>query len=517
MKRIIAAILLAVMLLSLIACEPGTNPPETTSDKQSTPGGSSEPGTTEPETTEPVTTEDPHRQNNLPEVNFDNETFRWLGNGTYNGESPTRDLVYLEDVQTNSINEAVRERNDYVQDKYGVRIEAVWADNGTNMLDTARKSCANGMNTYDFLEFGFLDMATMIDLGYLVNLNSLQYLDLSREYWNQKCRQDMSIAHALYFMAGDILTTDKEGCWSVQFNRDLITQFNLESPYDHVDNYTWTYEDMYQYMQAVCDYEMHDPADTFGITWGNASETNNTYFLWQGSGTKLIVKDPITDIPSLGELTDNSYDAILGVAKVQFDSTLTILQHQIKGVTSNTEGIIKIFCEGKSLFKVGSVSMVEWMRAYDTDFGILPLPMLNEEQHTYYSSQSQGYAMAIAMGTCCLEDPIPGKSFNHREFASFVVEALACESTDTVLDGYYEKTLRYKGLRREEDERMLDLVFASRVYDLSLVFSWASPLTTAIGNAKTEAAVRRLRSSYDSYANSVGRAITQFLDKHGLA
>ena len=47
----------------------------------------------------------------------------------------------------------------------------------------------------------------------------------------------MSIGGALYFIQGDILTTDKEGCWSISFNRDLVNNNNaLENPYTLVDS-----------------------------------------------------------------------------------------------------------------------------------------------------------------------------------------------------------------------------------------------------------------------------------------
>ena len=501
-NRILAAALALLMLLSLAACtvpdEP--TPPATTETKQ-------QPGT-EPDT-ETTELDTSHPESGLPVKNYGGQDFRILGRGdqcTFWGRA--RDIVYDSELTTtNSINEAVRDRNQYIEDLYKVNIKGIFVDNESRTAITKAKDA--GRDEYEIVEDSFYVYAQLIDDGLLENLNTFSpYLDLSQSYWNQDCRREMSIGGSLFFCPGDIMSTDKEGTWAVSFNRDLVKNDNaLEDPYTVVDSKKWTIDKMYEMASLVSNSSQYAADDYFNITWGVVSSSSNTYYLWQGSGTQLIVKDSVTDLPELAPLTEGSYDAMILAAKLNFDSSVTLFAENIKGVTDvYFDGATKIFQTGHALFKIGSMSIVEWMREYDTDFGVLPLPKASDEQTRYYSTTNSNYAFSVA---------IPTSNQNH-EFTAIITQALACESTTTLLEAYYDKTLVYKGLRRPEDVRMLDLIFASRLYDLSQAFSWANPLIDQISNVKSDSKVKSIRSRYDSYKTNIDKSIHTFLEKHGF-
>ncbi len=514
-----ALLIVASMLFTLIACvNGGPNTPGTSENNTTSPGTNAPDTSAEPQTSEPETTVNPHADPHLPEVNYNGETFSILGNSemspsTYGAQ---RDLVFLEDVTTNSINEAVRDRNDYVMDTYGVTIKGVLiADDIGERLESAERGNLAISNIFvtSLMAFGkLIDNGRTKDLKHEVS----SYLDLTESFWNQKLQKSMSIANRLYFISGDFLTSDKESTWTVSFNRDMITELGLENPYNLVDNETWTYDAMYSYMQTASDYADHDPSDQFNIRWGCTSEASNNYYLWQASNFTLIDKTE-QDYPILGELTEDAFDAMQKVARQQYDKTVTLMANDVKGVANvYFEGTIKIFMDGNSLFFIGSTSILEWMRDKDTDFGILPLPKFNNEQRGYCSSQSPAHSCQIGIQYSFGLNQDGSYDQNLLDMTAIITQALCCESTATVLEAYYDKTLVYKGLRREEDERMLDLVFQNRVYDLTLVFSWADALTQAIGGARNNTAVTRLKQSFDRYENSINKAINTFLEKHGM-
>ena len=501
-NQILAAALALLMLLSLVACAVPDEPtPPATTETKAQPA--TEPGT---ETTEPDTS---HPVSGLPAKDYGGQDFRILGrNDQCKFWGRARDIVYDNELTTtNSINEAVRDRNQYIEDLYKVNIKGTFVDNETRTAVSRAKDA--GRDEYEIVEDAFAVFAQLVDDGLLENLNEFSsYLDFSQSYWNQNCRREMSIGGALYFIQGDILTTDKEGCWSISFNRDLVNNNNaLENPYTLVDSKAWTLDKMYEMGMLVCNASQYAADDYFNITWGVVSSSSNTFYLWQGSGTQLIVKDAVTDLPSLAPLTEGAYDAMISAAKLNFDTSVTLFAENIKGVTDvYFDGATKIFQTGHALFKIGSLSIVEWMREYDTDFGVLPLPKATATQENYYSTTNTNYAFSLA---------IPTSNQNH-EFTAIITQALACESSATLLDAYYDKTLVYKGLRRPEDVRMLDLIFASRLYDLSEAFTWASPLISQIGNVKSESKVKSIRSKYDSYKTNIDKSIGAFLEKHGF-
>ena len=499
-RKMAAFLLVFAMILSLVACvatpEQPVDPPATT---QKSPA-------TDPGTDEPQTENAPHADPGLPSKNYDGQTYRVLASEAYGTYGRARDVEYDDTLtEINNINEAVRSRNDYISDKYGAEIRGVFQSDRSKRLSEA---LSTGLSICEVVEDAMRNYVPLLELGQLNDLNTFSpYLDLTQAWWNQNCRSSLSIANKLYFEAGDIMTTDKEATWAISFNRDLIKNNNLDNPYDLVENNVWTYDAMYGLAQQISDAADH-PGDQFAATWGVVSENGNTYMLWQGCGASLIIKDAVTDLPQLAPLTEGDYDAMLKVATIQFDKNVTLLASDVKGVADiYSEGIRRIFQIGHSLFFVGAMSMVEWMRDNDTDFGVLPMPKLNIAQENYYSSSSSTYAFALA---------IPNDPRMDKEFVAIITQALGCESTDTLIQAYYDKTLVYKGLRRVEDVKMLNLVFNSRIFDLSGAFDWASPLMNQIGAAKNEAKVKSIKSKYDSYAKNINGSINNFLEKQGL-
>jgi len=438
--------------------------------------------------------EEYHRDPGLEYQTFDNRSFRILAS------TRARDVIYNEEVLSDVINESVHDRNVYVEDVYGVEIVGILRD---DINFAVHQSVFSGIAEYDIVENALSEYAVLIDRGELLDLHSIPYLDLSKEWWDADCVENMSVAHSLYFCTGDIMITDEMGCWAITYNRDIATNNNLPNLYELVDAHEWTYDRMYALAAGVSDAAYHDKMDYFSITWGIISENANSYMMWQGSGYQLIVKDKDSDIPAFSPLSESSYDAMVKIYTMQKDKNVTLLDSDIVGVAGDNVDD-RIFSEGHALFDVGSMSGVESMREYDMDFGVLPMPKLDDTIPNYYASMnpSQTYAVAIPSNSPDLA------------FTGYITQVLGCESVDTLLEAYYEKTLVHKGLRKEDDEKMLDLIFQNRVFDLSQVFSWASALMQEIGSVKNTG---RLKSLADAYETSINKQINTFLTKHGLA
>ena len=58
------------------------------------------------------------------------------------------------------------------------------------------------------------------------------------------------------------------------------------------------------------------------------------------------------------------------------------------------------------------------------------------------------------------------------EDVALVLENMAFYSRDTVTRAYYDITLKGRDLGDEESEKMLDLIFSSRVYDLGYIYNF---------------------------------------------
>jgi hypothetical protein len=96
------------------------------------------------------------------------------------------------------------------------------------------------------------------------------------------------------------------------------------------------------------------------------------------------------------------------------------------------------------------------MRNMDADFGILPYPKLNEEQDSYYHTVGSWHSVFMCV-------PLVQED---RERTGILLEALAAKSMYTLTPAYYDISLKGKYTRDNESTEMLDIILATRTYDL---------------------------------------------------
>ena len=115
-----------------------------------------------------------------------------------------------------------------------------------------------------------------------------------------------------------------------------------------------------------------------------------------------------------------------------------------------------MFANDQALFFMQLLDLVTYFRDMQTDFGILPLPKLDEEQDRYYSTIGSWHSVFLCAPSVQAD----------AERTGAILEALAYESYKTVTPAYYEKTLVGKYIRDDESREMVDIILSSHVYDL---------------------------------------------------
>ena len=85
-----------------------------------------------------------------------------------------------------------------------------------------------------------------------------------------------------------------------------------------------------------------------------------------------------------------------------------------------------------------------------------------------------------------------------------VLEALAYESVDTLTVAYYDNALKTRYVRDEESGAMLDIIFATRVYDLGFMMD-VGGLSSLVGNLYN----KKSTDFASAYAKAEPKAIEQ--------
>ena len=193
------------------------------------------------------------------------------------------------------------------------------------------------------------------------------------------------------------------------------------------------------------------------------------------------------------------------VLKIQNNFNITLYAEAVTGYSDVwRECMDATFEADRALFNITWLNRASQFRDMDTDFGIVPMPKYDTTQDSYYSFVHMYCANCIVV-------PKTGQDFART---GVIVEALSAESMYTLKPAYYDKTLMGKGVRDAESAAMLDIIFATRIYDLGYMFNWGG-LYSQVGSLAGKAGqtdISGYASSLTRVAKAVNKAINTTMD-----
>lgn len=384
----------------------------------------------------------------------------------------TGEVMYDEENPT-SVDEAKKIVVDYVEENYNCKILGE-KTNTAPLSTTIRNQVASGLPYYDICFDSLLSVSPLAIEKQIMDLREISTIDLSAEWWDQNAVADLSIGNKVYFTCGDINTYDDQGTWCILFNKALKSKLGIEEDfYQLVRDDKWTFDKLVE----ICSRDI--TADINGDKvfdekdrWAFGGETYNLYVHLVAAGQKITRKDA-NDLPYLvaAKNPEETY-AVLGKAIEFYNDNSTVMvanapPYTNKGFENVHEATVhKAFIEGRELFYMCGLIHAASFRVMEDEFGILPIPKYYETQDRYYHTVSQGNStvMYIPVGATEPED------------IGLVVSALAEQSKKYVTPAYYDVQLKYRDSHDDESGEMLDIIFASRTFDLGAAFNWGGAL-----------------------------------------
>lgn len=485
MKRTIALLLACAMLCPLFAAC-GKDSPDTTSDST---------------TASTEATRDP----NAPDFDADSigdisGDFNILVSGNY-----ARNDFAAENDEGTAVQNAVYRRNEYMREKFNVNItnedlikfnSATGSGVGFTKLYT---DYISGDKTYDAAMVGTYDVATLAYSGYIHDLNAIENLNLSKSYWDQKANEDLSIGGKMFYTTGDITIIDNMVTNAILFNKDMIKNYGLDNPYTLVEDNEWTLEKFGSLVKAVGEDKdqngIYDSNDTYGLlTWNDAMLS-----ILGASGEKICsINNDKLELTFYNERVVSLYDMWEDIVFDQAHS-YNYQYNNVEGKATPTsswdEARIRMFDSEQALFYTTLLTTVDKHRNSETDFGILPFPK--------YDSNQKDYGHAVS-GFHCAFVCVPTLAASPRVGA--ILEELAYQGKKLLTPAYYDQTLIGQYTRDEESAAMLDLIFATRVYDVGIYYTIGDYKTALTRLYVTRSA---LSSLYDANLGQAEKKIDQ--------
>ena len=182
-----------------------------------------------------------------------------------------------------------------------------------------------------------------------------------------------------------------------------------------------------------------------------------------------------------------------------------------QGPNPSTYGFAELeymFVNGHGLFYNTTVSSISILKNSSAErnfeFGVLPIPKYDEAQDEYYCAVNRYQSSVLG---------IPTTNTDNLEATTFLMNALGYYNTHmpsgkTVMDAYYETTLKLQATDTDEDARMLDIIFDSAFYDLGSIFTWGT-LSGLYGSVISNDADNTLVSSWQQIESAVTAAMEE--------
>lgn len=445
MKRISALLLAMLMCFSvLVACGGKTDDPAATTTAAATDNANDD-------TTVAAVTEQTEPEEKLEIVvdpKYSGKTVNILccGNWSY-------DEFWAEEITGEPLNDARYNMSSLLGELMGVTIQ-VQEDFGSSSgsgkgFTYIANSKMAGDHAYDIASIGTYDVSSLAYQSYLYDLNEMENIDLSKSWWDPKAQEQLEINGHMFYTTGDAMTLDNNCTYCILFNKTMISEYNLESPYDLVKNNQWTQEKMIEMTTGIgADLDgngVYNDQDRYGfLIW-----TDSAIGIMHAAGARFA--------------TIENGDTI--TYTLNNEKNIAILERWINvrndknNMFIEGSGSTKGFEEGRVLFYTRYINSVHSLRELELDFGILPYPKGDAEQAEYCNTL-HAYGNALM----CIPDAAD------PEMSAAIMEALSYYGQKELLPAYYDITLVGKGIRDEQSEEMLDIIFSTRFFDVGTYY-----------------------------------------------
>ena len=423
----------------------------------------------------------------------------------YNPENPVHNGTFVaidtggnfvEELTGEAFNDAVFNRNRRIEDEYNLCLEPVYSMGWSATYGDLSKDVKSGDLRADvYFTHVFGEVAPMVAGGYLRIWDEVPYLNFDNPWWNQTSINNLSIANKTFLISGSVAIQD---VILLAFNKQLLHDLGLESPYNLVREGKWTLDKLDELaVKASADLNgdgVFNPKDdryglAFCIDWHSPALM---YACDEISAT--LDKDGYPHVELVNEKKINAFEKIHDVLW-EGNKTYRYNGNPSGGIAIDSG---RVLFHGYNLF-----SVEKYLRTADVDYGILPLPKYDENQKNYMTCSWTGmYALPVSIDK------------SKFEMIGAVMESMAALGHTDVIPVYYDILLKEKVSRDDDSRDMLDIILNNIVYDVGLVFQVGDShpgnmIKHMFGKAdktyvsEMEKSMEKILSDYDNLYNEI--------------
>lgn len=476
-KRALCFILAVLMLASVSSCAESSVQNEETSDTAAELSSALQ---TAESTAESELSEYELLLADVPKKDFEGYEFNILNNESNFAYT----IMDAEEINGEGINDAVYNRNAAVEDTLNITVNENMVTY-SEVTSEMKTQISAGDSTYScFWNESYL-IAPFASEGSLLNLNKMPAFDFDKPWWNDRVMSDVEIGGKRFFLIGDLHLMFKESYQMIGFNKNIIDANALTDPYELVREGKWTMDTYRQYMETSMLDKNGDGRWGEGDIYGCSATIYSAITFLIGGDVTMCTKDE-NGIPAITAFDDHFIASYEKMVETLFSD---------KNYMLLSENFHTAFKEGYALFYSEPIGSLKKLRDMDAEFGIVPVPKLDENQGDYVSN------ISLYAAFCGI--PITADA----ERTSIVLENLCAQSFGDLRQAYEDDTLNFKYIRDRESSEMLNLIFSTGRYSLLDALGITQLSSVIATNAETG------NTSISSALKSVDKVMNKSLER----
>lgn len=381
----------------------------------------------------------------------------------------TINVLYWSDANNNEfditketgvpIDDAIFRRDSVVTERLGVEID--WdgqAGNKAKLKAFKEYFEAHRNEGIQIVAGHSMVVGALAAAGYLYDLNNTRYLDFTNEWWPKNLIDNCTIMDSVYFCSGDISINTLLGMQGMFFNKDL-TEDGGKKYYRLVKDKKWTIDAFIAETENKYENADSDAAKSLGDKFGFISYSGMINPLFAGMGMSIIENDGAKGLKLSSKYATEKNEKLLERVNGLFFSGNDWYYANKSFADSSA-----VFKAGRSLFYMASVRLtINTLNDKESTmtYGILPAP-LYAEGDDYRTLLANTYTL-YAVNSLVDSDV--------ADMCSAYLELLAYESSKTVTPAVFNRTLKGQYSDKQDDSTMFDILRASTVMEIGLIFS----------------------------------------------
>lgn len=359
------------------------------------------------------------------------------------------------------INDAIYRRYAAVQENLNCSLNVLSIGSKSNLGTTLRDYNLNGEaeKISSVLIVG-KSLPAIISTGDLIDLSTVNTVDLSQSWWVQSGVADMTVGGKCYAAPGNASVYGLSAMACIYFNKDILKDNQRDDNlYNDVREGTWTFGRMAELATALASELDGQDGTSIDDRIGFVAEYGYLSYLFTATGKRTI---------SLGEDKKVTVTASDSATTDFIDQFLTLYTNQavtkipVRDYSDDYTLVAKNFMAKKVMFYAHFVFDALDLRGMEGDFGMLPTPKASTEQKQYYSGVNRWLSSYTVIPRGC-SDP---------ERGGVIAEALNYYGKAYIREAIYTKSFDSgRSVRDADSIEMFNLIVETQVHDPGLLLS----------------------------------------------